>query len=1101
MIPSSVNRQPARPGLIDPGSEAGRILATLDWTGNPIGAPDAWPQSLRTALSICLSSRFPILIWWGPELVMLYNDAYSQIVADKHPRALGQRGRECFPEIWDIIGPRLQGVLDRGEATWSSDELLLLVRKGFPEECYFTFSYSPIRDESGGVGGIFTAVSETTARILGERRLAVLGRIAGDTADARTSAEASELAIAALASDPKDIPFAWFYRFEEGGQLRRSASTPGAATAAPDLLPVPVPGKVDDPLGRLGRLARRLEAGRVELDGAPFTILDAWGEPVRHAMILPVRESGQAVPHGVAIFGVSPRLELDDGYRRFFELVAGQIATALSGALAHERERVRAEALAELDRVKTSFFSNVSHEFRTPLTLLLGPLDQLVAAGSGIGGAERAQIEIARRNAERLLKLVNDLLDFSRLEAGRLEASLQPTDLAGRTAEAAAAFRSAVESAGMSLVVDCPPLSGPVDVDPELWERVVLNLVSNAFKFTFEGGIEVRLREAGGRVRLEVADTGIGIEPGELGRVFERFHRIRDGRARTHEGAGIGLALVREIAALHDGTATVTSEPGHGSTFAVEIPLRASVTQAAAPGPAQRTRTVGDRAGRRAAAYAEESARWLPAPEPEGGMGRPGREDSDRDRRIDHDAAADAETLAGETDVEGGVAVRTGRVLLVDDNADMRDYVARLLRTRWTVDVARDGTHALELARSRPPDLVVTDVMMPGLDGVELLRALRADRRTRLVPIILLSARAGEVPRVEGIEAGADDYLVKPFTARELVARVGTHMALARARREALELREAFVGLVSHELRTPVTTIYGLTQLWSRPGIPAEQREELMADVASEAERMRLLVEDLLALARVDGGELELPDEPVMLGHLIRRTLSLEAERWPRHTFECRAPANFPPVGGDAVYLEQVIRNLLTNAAKYSPEGSRIDVVAESTSTEARVRILDQGIGIREGDGDRLFQMFYRSPETAGQVGGAGIGLYVCRRLVQTMGGRVWALPREGGGSEFGFSVPVYAADSRRGEDAPDGTDARTPSVGRESTPVSAGLRAMQESVAVRLGPAEPERHSTRAASHVPAGDGTGAGEFHPAGDVASPGNAAGAFSTVDPAG
>ncbi len=1062
MIRSSVNRPPVQPGLIDPGSEAGRLMAALDWTDNPIGPPDGWPQSLRTALSICLSSRFPILIWWGPELVMLYNDAYSQIVADKHPRSLGQRGRECFPEIWDIIGPRLQGVLDRGEATWSSDELLLLVRKGFPEECYFTFSYSPIRDESGGVGGIFTAVSETTARIVGERRLAVLGRIAGDTADARTSSEASTLALAALAGDPKDIPFAWFYRFEKGGRLGLSASTPGAATAAPDLLPTAGPGKGDDPRARLGRLAARLEPGCVELDGASFTILDAWGQPVRQAMVLPVRESGQAVPHGVAVFGVSPRLELDDGYRRFLELVAGQIATALSGALAHERERVRAEALAELDRVKTAFFSNVSHEFRTPLTLLLGPLDQLVAPGSGIDGAERTQLEIARRNAERLLKLVNDLLDFSRLEAGRLEPSLQPTDLASRTAEAAAAFRSAVETAGMSLVVDCPPLSRPVDVDPELWERVVLNLVSNAFKFTFEGGIEVRLREAGDRARLEVADTGIGIEPAELGRVFERFHRIRNGRARTHEGAGIGLALVREIAALHGGVATVTSEPGHGSTFAVEIPLRAPVPQAAPPASAPRARTAGDRAARRAAAYAEESERWLPVPGAEGGAGRGGGEDVGLDHRGDREPPVDGGSRAGETVADSTGTARTGRVLLVDDNADMRDYVARLLRTRWAVDVAPDGAHALQIARSRPPDLVVTDVMMPGLDGVELLRALRADRRTRLVPIILLSARAGEVPRVEGIEAGADDYLVKPFTARELVARVGTHMALARARREALELRDAFVGLVSHELRTPVTTIYGLTQLWSRPGMPAGRRDELMADVASEAERMRLLVEDLLALARVDGGELELPDEPVMLGHLIRRTLALEAERWPHHAFECDAPANLPPVGGDAVYLEQVVRNLLTNAAKYSPEGSRIDVVAEATDTEARVRILDQGIGIRDGDADRLFQMFYRSPETAGQVGGAGIGLYVCRRLVQTMGGRVWALPRDGGGSEFGFSVPVYATDSRRPDEAPGGADPGAP-----GSPAAAGDVAAPGSPAA-------------------------------AGDVAPPGSPAPAYSTVD---
>ncbi|HUP90786.1 MAG TPA: ATP-binding protein [Solimonas sp.] len=410
------------------------------------------------------------------------------------------------------------------------------------------------------------------------------------------------------------------------------------------------------------------------------------------------------------------------------------------------------EALARLDQAKTIFFSNASHELRTPLTLMLGPMEDALASPQAALGGEA--LAMAHRNAVRLHKLVNSLLDFSRIEAGRMKAAFVPTDLARLTRDLAGVYRAAVERAGLSLTVECPPLPEPVFVDREMWETIVLNLLSNAFKFTFTGGIAVSLRADQGEVELVVRDTGVGVPQAELPRLFERFHRVEGTRSRTHEGFGIGLAMIHELVRLHGGSVQPRSTLGQGTSFSVRIPLGSAhlpAQQVAAPGAA----APGSQ--RNVSAHAGEIESWLPAPEPAG-------------------AAGPAEPRAA------GASAERARILLADDNADMRTYVARLLGEHWEVVSCSDGQAALEAALDSPPDLVLADVMMPRLDGYGLLKALRGDARTRTVPIMLLSARAGGEAVVEGLETGADDYLVKPFSARELLARVRTHLELSRLR-------------------------------------------------------------------------------------------------------------------------------------------------------------------------------------------------------------------------------------------------------------------------------------------------------------------------------
>jgi PAS domain S-box-containing protein len=749
------------------GGAMGALMRAKEWSQTPIGPIERWPQSLRTTVSICLASRFPMLIWWSPELVMLYNDAYRPILgATKHPTALGQVGQACWPEIWDIIGPMLHSVLTTGEATWSDDQLLLLDRNGYVEECYFTFSYSPIRGETGGVSGVFTAVTETTERVLRERRMRALRELAATTADAATPADACQRMALTLATAHADLPFALLYLLDAQGTMATLAGSCGllgetAVAPTPDHQTGMGDQIAGGPLSEAAARGVLIPISRVAaLCGA--TVADLLPTEVRSAYLMPIAQPGQTPAQGVLVVGINPCRAFDEGYQEYCAMLASQTAAALTNARAREEERARAEALAELDRAKTAFFSNVSHEFRTPLTLLLGPIEELLGAREvdALPPAQRERLGIAWRNALRLQKLVNTLLDFSRIEAGRLAATYEPTDLSALTGELASTFRSAIERAGMRLVVDCPTLSQPAYVDLEMWEKIVLNLLSNAYKFTFEGEISVVLREAAGAVELTVRDTGVGIPPEELPHIFERFHTVRGTRARTHEGTGIGLALVRELARRHSGEVRVTSAPDQGSVFTVTMPLGSAHLPADHIGAAR----AHDATHTGSAPYTEEARRWL-----------------------DHAPGAASALRAALAQV-GAPALANARILLVDDNADMRDYVARLLTEQsWQVTAVGDGAAALASARTSPPDLVLSDVMMPGLDGFALLRALRRDPHTRAVPTILLSARAGEEATIEGLEAGADDYLIKPFSARELIARVRAHLALAQIEREAAE--------------------------------------------------------------------------------------------------------------------------------------------------------------------------------------------------------------------------------------------------------------------------------------------------------------------------
>lgn len=761
----------------------GALIREVDWSATPLGKAEDWPQSLRSAASICLGSGFSIAVYWGSELVLLYNDAWSSIPGAKHPWAVGRPAREVWPEIWDTIGPLFQHVLETGEATRSKDQLLAMRRHGYVEECYFDYTFSPVWGESGRVEGIFNAVLETTERVVGERRLGTIRKLAEQVVEARTVELACEMTARTLAEASVDIPFALFYLVSSDGSelvLSGSSGLASGTPASPLSIALGTHGEPSPvwPVEQViasgsAQLIENLDSSIGPLPGGP------WPESPSSALVLPVLRGSSERPYGVLIAGISPRRALDTDYTAFLNLATNHIAQALGNAEGYEKERKRADALAEIDRAKTAFFSNVSHEFRTPLTLMLGPLEEMLGMTGQLPPRMAEMVSVTHRNGLRLQKLVNTLLDFSRIEAGRAQASYEPTDLAAFTAELASTFRSTLEKAGLELNVDCRALPQPVYVDREMWEKVVLNLLSNAFKYTAAGRISVRLEAGEGHALLSVEDTGTGIPENELPHIFERFYRVEGARGRTQEGTGIGLALVAELVRLHGGTITVRSTIGQGSAFTVSLLFGAAHLPGMHIGAA-RVRASGGLGHKslHTVSYVDEAGHWS--------LG-------ERDYK-------------SEASRESAIQEPRPTILLADDNADMRDYVARLLNDRYEVETVANGEEALARILHAPPDLVLTDVMMPRLDGFGLLEAIRSRPGTNTLPVILLSARVGEEARIGGLDAGATDYLVKPFTARELRARVRVHLEMALLRKQAAG-REASLLTEAKESRDTALSV------------------------------------------------------------------------------------------------------------------------------------------------------------------------------------------------------------------------------------------------------------------------------------------------------
>jgi PAS domain S-box-containing protein len=548
-------------------------------------------------------------------------------------------------------------------------------------------------------------------------RLRVLGALARLSDGAAQPQEAGRRAVGILAADRDDFSVVWLYL--AGG--RDTLKLVGGASGDP-----PYGDTVDLAGSPLGGVVR---------GGRPALVDGWWAVPLR----------GRDESLGVLL--------APPGDAEFLELVGGALAAQLAAVGARLREHELRESLALLDRAKSDLFSHVTNELRNPLTLISAPAEEALAdEDEPLPAVHRDRVSVVRRNAARMRRLLNNVLDFTRLEKGGLHAERVATDLPALTRAIAASFAPAIERGGLTLVVDCPPSDGPVHVDREMWERIVLNLLANALKFTPAGQVRLTL-DIGASVVLTVSDTGVGIPEDKIPLLFQRFHRVRSDWSRSGEGAGIGLALVQELVRLHGGDVSVASERGRGSTFTVTVP---KISGADAK-PVARAPWVRE-------GHLAEALAWMAA-----------------------------EASAPEVVVESAGSTEDATVLVVEHDPDLLRYLTDLLRPHWTVWSVRNTSAALDLVSSRRPDLVLSDISTTPADEFGVLDALRRDPETAGVPVILLSAQAGAEAAAAGLHAGADDYLVKPFSPVDLIARVRSNIELARSRNYQAAWRAALV--------------------------------------------------------------------------------------------------------------------------------------------------------------------------------------------------------------------------------------------------------------------------------------------------------------------
>ncbi len=713
--------------LFDGPGDVRRLGRSMDWSSTPLGPTQSWPQLLRGTVRMALSSSFPISVNWGPELVAIYNDAFAGLIGGRHPASFGAGLVAAWPERWELVRPLVESVVIEGRTVAVEDERTILNRNGYPEECYFTFSQSPIVEGDGTIVGMLTVSHESTGKILNERRMRMVRELGALSVTATGSAaDTCVAALEIIGRTRESVPFAVaFLKPRDGGPPERVA----AYGLAPDGCVTGLTDVAGDPAGILRRVLAVGKPEEVTGLRAMFPRAFEAGPlgPLHpdSAVVQPLTVGGRSDPVGALILGVNPYRALDNEYRSFFTVVARQIRVALTDAVAYEAERARVQAMADLDRAKMEFFQNVSHELRTPLTLLLAPLQDLLDTDAR-SGLEREDLQAALRAAERLRRMVDALLDFSGADAAALDPDPVPIDLAGLTADVASMFRSTAQHAGLTLSVDVPDSPVTALLDRAMWSTVVTNLLSNAVKYTSSGQVGITLRSTGTAAELTVADTGPGIAQDQQSRVFDRFYRGNGTRAE--QGSGIGLAIVADLVRVNGGHIDLSSTPGEGTTVTLTLPLNAVPINRSTDGlPRQQTASDGQRP----------------------------------------------------------------KVLVVEDDADLRGYLTRLLSgDGWAVDAvatAEDGLLATTESTARPFDVIVTDIMLPGRSGLDLVGDLREAEPTSRVPIIILTARGGADAAGNGLAAGADDYITKPFSSRELLARV-------RSNHELHQLREKAVG-------------------------------------------------------------------------------------------------------------------------------------------------------------------------------------------------------------------------------------------------------------------------------------------------------------------
>jgi signal transduction histidine kinase len=990
------------------GGEMGERIRNFDWSGTPLGHPETWEQSLKTCVRIVLTSAQPMFVWWGPSLINIYNDSHAQFMGKKHPAGLGAKAADVWKEAWDILLPRIESV-QRNEGTYDEALLFVLDRKGYHEEAYVSFCYSPVQGDDGTVKGLFCACSDNTERIVNERAVQTLRDLGAVVFDDKALHVIYRNVADALAKNNKDFPFAIIYEIDKERKKANAVASAGTNNKQ-YLLPEVI--DVQAPTTATAEFCQAYVVNKLIIS-EKHTISQElpkgfWKTPATQFVYIPISAVGSDHPYAIIFAALNPYRPFDNHFKQFCELVGERVALEINKMLALEEERKRAEALEQIDKSKTVFFSNISHEFRTPLTLILNPLEELLNQHKGDwGDIEKQHLETVYRNALRLLKLVNTLLDFSSIESGRQQACYVPTDLVTLTRNLAANFRAVIEKAGMQLIIKGDDDLQPVYVDRQMWEKIVFNLLSNAFKYTLAGSITVELTAKDNYAILKIIDTGIGIPEPEVPHLFERFHRVQSTTGRTIEGTGIGLSLIKEFALLHKGDIGVESMPGRGSTFTVRIPLGKEHL------PQQQIITDDSDEIITSAMYVEEAGTLLV---------------KDNVTGMAAAAATDNQPL----------------VLVVDDNADMREHLRSVLLPYFKIITASNGQEALQKIREQPPALILSDIMMPVLDGIGLLQQVKANKASAHIPVILLTARAGEVSKIMGWESGADDYLTKPFSSKELISRISSQIKTQQIRAEALtgiveqkqyakKLEEmnrelvkmneeltSFAYVSSHDLQEPLRKIQMFSKriLEKEVNSLSEEGRNFFYRMDNAASRMQLLINDLLTYSRANTSQKHFEKTDL---NLLLAEVKLELYEKVTATGTIIESESLPALSIIPFQFKQLFTNLIANSIKFARpnvtphitikselvDGLTIDKArANSEKKYWHISLADNGTGFDPKFSEQIFGLFQRLHGRK-DFEGTGIGLAIAKKVVENHNGFIMADGRENDGATIHLYLPA----------------------------------------------------------------------------------------------
>jgi signal transduction histidine kinase/CheY-like chemotaxis protein len=739
------------------------------------------------------------------------NVPYKQLLQGRE--IFGRPARETWAQIWDYLRPLLDQAL-AGEAVYRENDLMTFrtYGNGILQESHHHWRYVPIRDKAGSVIGLYNQSIEITESVLAERRLSTVRAFSEQMLVVRSLKEYYDSIVEVLDDNPKDAPFAICYSVKprvpgavDGDidvKLERTLGVPHNDPSAPETITVNIAPKAKNIFGpgTAGFSSPTLSAisamssgsgnsrGHLFADGNAWPIqralasrqcvivqdcrelikdypLREWDELPISAIVVPIcSDSSTEIPESVLILGLNVRRPFDEDYDSWIHVIRSHLASSHTSVKAVEAEKRRIEEEVRMEKAKTAWIRGAANDIRGPLALVSGPLDDVLH--SDLTPKQKHSLTMAKRNTTRLLRLVDALTDLSRLEAGNVEGRFVPTDIGSFVTDLAELFRPAIEKLGVTLEIDIEPSTRMVYVDPTMFETVVSNLIGNAMKYTESGSITVQVRYTD-FAELSVIDTGVGIPKDELENITAAFHRTTTAVNLGFQSTGLGLSIVREIVHLHDGylhvsSATLAEFGEQGSTFTAKIPMKERHSDVSA--------SIAPAFGQYGSALAGEAMRWK------------------RGSGVSTGASSDTgneSTLGSTSRLSDGLLFESEDVLLlVDNNSDMRDYIRNIFAPFCKVIESTNGEEARALAIEHVPNLILSDIILPKLSGMDLLASIRQESRTAIIPVVVLSAVAGDEARVDALMNGAEDYLTKPFKPKELLARVHLHMQVGKKRRQ-----------------------------------------------------------------------------------------------------------------------------------------------------------------------------------------------------------------------------------------------------------------------------------------------------------------------------